>query len=310
MTLLKGSESGKYLAPGGVNFYKSLLKDSYLLESEEHEPDSSINTFAISYKEEFFEFKPSINVILDQKSLREIKKEIFLTIIAKENISRQCEIIYEEIINFRENKPLELVLKEKHFEKFTFNNSIYLDAIVYSKEKGKFPTIESIKRFTLRFTGILGLFTPEPRPPEFFEIHGGGKNSMSLTIIEAEDKDQFTDLNASEILKVYINENCVREFDSMLNQNVATSNALSIYWVSNIVNQAVLKLFEICDKYPIPKNPESIASRIFKFLKINNEDEYKHMRFLIQSNPESINIKIQNELKLSEIIQDFRGKKK
>ena len=72
MTIIKGSESGEYLAPGGVNFYKSLLKDSYFLESEDNEPDSSINTFAISYREEFFEFKPSINVILDENSLRKI----------------------------------------------------------------------------------------------------------------------------------------------------------------------------------------------------------------------------------------------
>jgi hypothetical protein len=34
------------------------------------------------------------------------------------------------------------------------------------------------------------------------------------------------------------------------------------------------------------------------------------MRILIQNNPENVNIKIQNELKLSEKIQDFRGKKK
>ncbi len=310
MTIIKGSESGEYLAPGGVNFYKSLLKDSYFLESEDHEPDSSINTFAISYREEFFEFKPSINVILDENSLRKIKKEIFLTIIVKENISRQCEILYEEMVDLKENKTIQLILEEKYFENFTFNNSIHLDAIVYSKEKDKLPTIESIKRFTLRFTGILGLFSPEPRPPEFFEIYGGGKNSMSLTIIEAENKDQFTDLNASEILKVYINENCVREFDLMLNQNIATSDALSIYWVSNIVTQAVLKLFAVCDKYPIPKNSESIASRILKFLEINSEDEYDQMRILIQNNPENVNIKIQNELKLSEKIQDFRGKKK
>ena len=111
MTIIKGSESGEYLAPGGVNFYKSLLKDSYFLESEDHEPDSSINTFAISYREELFEFKPSINVILDENSLRKIKKEIFLTIIVKENISRQCEIIYEEMLDLKENKTIQLILE-------------------------------------------------------------------------------------------------------------------------------------------------------------------------------------------------------
>ena len=42
-------------------------------------------------------------------------------------------------------------LEEKYFENFTFNNSIHLDAIVYSKEKDKLPTIESIKRFREKF---------------------------------------------------------------------------------------------------------------------------------------------------------------
>ena len=135
MTFIKGLESGDYLAPSGLNFYKSLLKDSYLQESEEIEPDSSINTFSIAYKEEFFESSPTINIIFDQKSLKGIKKEIFLTVIAKENISRQCEIIFEKPLLINESKTLKITLRESQFRKFTFNNSIHIDVIVYSKEK-------------------------------------------------------------------------------------------------------------------------------------------------------------------------------
>ena len=310
MTFIKGLESGDYLAPGGLNFYKSLLKDSYLQESEEIEPDSSINTFSIAYKEEFFESSPTINIVFDQKSLKGIKKEIFLTVIAKENISRQCEIIFEKPLLINESKTLKITLRESQFRKFTFNNSIHIDVIVYSKENNKLPTIEAIKRFSLRFTGILGLFSPEPRSPEFFEIYGGGKDSLCLTMVEANEHEQFTDLDAIELIKVYINVNCVKDFDLMLSQNNATSRALSIYWVSNIVSQVAIKLFEICDKYPIPTNTESIASKLLEYLNINNEDEYFKMRDLIQNNPDFINIKIQNKLQLTSKINDFRGKKK
>ena len=94
----------------------------------------------------------------------------------------------------------------------------------------------------------------------------------------------------------------------MLNQNIATSDALSIYWVSNIVTQAVLKPFAVCDKYQ-SQNSESIASRILKFLEINSEDEYDQMRISIQNNPENVNIKIQNELKLSEKFKTLEGRK-
>ena len=66
-------------------------------------------------------------------------------------------------------------LRESQFRKFTFNNSIHIDVIVYSKENNKLPTIEAIKRFSLRFTGILGLFSPEPRSPEFLKFMVEGK---------------------------------------------------------------------------------------------------------------------------------------
>ena len=39
------------------------------------------------------------------------------------------------MVDLKENKPIQFILEEKYFENFTFNNSIHLDAIVYSKEK-------------------------------------------------------------------------------------------------------------------------------------------------------------------------------
>mgnify|MGYP001351938469 CR=1 FL=1 len=145
MKINKGSESGAYLPPKNIPFYKSLLKQTYFLEKGEDIGDENIINFAINKKEDFFDGNPVVKICLEEKDCREIKGDLFFTVILKEDKTREYLTLEKKLVDFEEGFEYEIYLEEKHFNSFALNSNLHIDAIVFSKQNGGLPKIESLK---------------------------------------------------------------------------------------------------------------------------------------------------------------------
>ena len=314
MDWIKGSESGDYIPPKGLPFYKSLLKSSYFLEKDNDIPDESIVTFAIDDKESFLADNPIINIVVDENDYKKIKKELFLTIILKEELSRKAKVIHNEKLNFNNDDEFEktINLDQNHFKEFSLSSSMNIDAIIYSKDDRKIPNIEGLKRFTLRFSGIAGIFSINEQTPEFFISKGGGANSLTMLMIDYESENDLIEKNSCDIVKVYINSNFSSQYKNMIGQvSSSTSDTLAIMWTTNIIAQVILKLFEILEEYPNDiENELSMASKIFELYEINDAQKFAEQKIKIKTNPQIVSTFIEHKLNLGDRIKNFRGKKR
>ena len=314
MQFIKGSESGDYIPPKGNPHYETLLKSSYFLEKDNDNPDESLLIFPIEDKDSFFEDNPIINIVVDESDYGNIDKELYLTIILKEEISRKAKVIKNEKLNFDDANEFEksVNFREDHFKEFSLSSSINVDAIIYSKGDNKIPNIEAFKRFTLRFSGIAGIFSIIEQPPEFFSNNDGGPNSLTFLKIDYENENDLKEKNSCDIVKVYINSSFSTPYKNMLNQiSSSTSDTLSIMWTTNIISQIILQVFEILDDYPNDiENEDSVVARIFKLYDIDDERKFTEAKDRIKRSPQKINTFIEDKLNLGENINKFRGKKR
>lgn len=312
MRINKGSESGAYLPPENIPFYKSLLKKTYFLEKEEDIGDENIASFAINNKEDFFDGNPIIKVCLDENNCREIQENLFITILLKEEQTRQYIKVMEKLINFDEDFVHDIFLKKEHFNNFALNSNIHLDVIAFTKISEGLPKIESLKRFNLQFGGIANWFSIESRDEEFFINRKGGPNTLSLTDVVFIDKDELLEKNASEIVKVYINKSCSEQYDRMTAQkNNLISQTLCLNWASNVFTQAALKLLKEFDNYPSEINNEnSLAAKTFNLFNITDDISFQEIKSYAFDNPEIIHMKVQDFLEIASIVKDYRGRNK
>ena len=311
MKFNRGSESGEYLPPNNIPFYKSLLKKTFFLERGEDIGDENIIHFAINNKEDFFDGNPIIKVCLEENDCKEIEGDLFLTILLKEEKTRQYKQVEDKLLNFEKGFNFDIFLEEKHFKGFALNSNIHIDTIVYSNSKKGLPIIESFKRFNLQFGGIANWFSIESRPEEFFIDKKGGPNTLFLTEVIFVDRDELIEKNAAEIVKVYINNSCSKEYDRMTAQkNNPISETLCLNWASDVFYQATLKLFTEFEDYPSKiENEESLAAKTFDLFNIEDEISYQEMRNYALNSPEIIHMKVQNFLEISSKVGTYKGRK-
>ena len=311
MKFNRGSESGEYLPPKNIPFYKSLLKKTFFLEREEDIGDENIIHFAINNKQDFFDGNPMIKICLDEKDCKEIEEDLFIAILLKEEKTRQYKQVENKLLNFEKGFNFDIFLEEQHFNSFALISNIHIDAIVYSKSEKGLPIIESFKRFNLQFGGIANWFSIESRSEEFFIDRKGGPNTLFLTEVIFSDRDELIEKNAAEIVKVYINNSCSKEYDRMTAQkNNPISETLCLNWASDVFYQATIKLFHEFEDYPHPiDNKESLAAKTLDLFNIEDDISYKEMRDYAFNSPEIIHMKVQNFLEIASKIGTYKGKK-
>ena len=311
MKINRGSESGEYLPPKNIPFYKSLLKKTLFLEKGEDIGDENILHFAINNKEDFFDGNPMIKVRLEEQNCKKIDGDIFIAILLKEEKTRQYNQVEDKLLNFEKGFNFDICFEKQHFNGFALNSNVHVDAIVYTKSNKGLPKIESFKRFNLQFGGIANWFSIESRSKEFFIDKKGGANTLFLTEVIYGDRDELTQKGAAEIVKVYINESCSEQYDRMTAQkNNPISETLMLNWACDVFNQAALKLFREFEDYPSEiENEESLAAKTFDLFTIKDDISYKEFREYAIYNPEIIHMKIQNFLEIASKIETYKSRK-
>ena len=303
-----GSEKGLRLTPKGIDHYADLLGKSYILLSSDQKEDPSTTTFSIADRQDLLDGNGSVNLCLDQEALTSLRdKQLTLCVLAKESSSRSCNVIYNASIDansFSHNVPL----AADSFKGFAFNSSIFIDALIYEVSPLYGYIIQGFKRFSLSFSAIAGLWSIEAREPDFFVKRGGGVETLFLTEV-TQDEDDLVSRPAFEVVKVYINNTCVREFERLTNKADTAGDVLRRFFVHSVLLKISQQLFKSFESYPGQCDDGSVASKVLEILDIQSEVDYESLAQQSKYDPEQLSLRIQNRLSLSGTVSKFTGGK-
>ena len=306
-----GSEKGLKLTPSGIEHYSDLLKDTTLALSSDELPDPEKTVFAISDRRDILENPPNLHVWINKSSLQTLMAEhLYLALMAKEPSSRSCRVIQNERLHDEQTQTV-LSLSRDDFSGFAFGSSIFIDVLVYSKAKadGEGPLIQGFKRFSLSFSAVAGLWSIQSVEPQFFVNRGGGLNTMFLTEMDFDGEEDLTTKPAIDVVTVFINNVCAREFERLTNKPDASGDVIRRFFVHGIILKIAQQLLVTCSEYPRQADDGSVASKLLEILQINSDGDYLSLRDNAQRDPEKLSLRIQNRLELTSAISRFKGGK-
>jgi len=310
MTLkYSGSEKGLRLFPQGVEHYSQLLQETSLQIRTESDPDPSQVVYSITDRSELLENPVVINIAIDGKLISDLPNEnLFLAILVKESSSRSCEIAYQATLNNAAQKS-RVEIDEDLFLNFSYNSSIFIDVVVFDKTSEYGHRIQALKRFSLSFASIAGLWSIEAVDPQYFINRGGGGDTMFITEMEFEGEEDLTMKPAIEVVKVCLNKNCVIEFGRLTNKLDTSGDVLRRFFVHSIILKISQQLLKVCNSYPRQADDGSVAAKILDILNVDSEADYDSLQNEARRDPERLSLRIQNKLQLTSSIAKYTGKK-
>jgi len=310
MTLkYSGSEKGLRLNPQGVEHYSQLLQETSLQIRTESDPDPSQVVYSITDRSELLENPVVINIAIDGKLISDLPNEnLFLAILVKESSSRSCEIAYQATLNNAAQKS-RVEIDEDLFLNFSYNSSIFIDVVVFDKTSEYGHRIQALKRFSLSFASIAGLWSIEAVDPQYFINRGGGGDTMFITEMEFEGEEDLTMKPAIEVVKVCLNKNCVIEFGRLTNKLDTSGDVLRRFFVHSIILKISQQLLKVCNSYPRQADDGSVAAKILDILNVDSEADYDSLQNEARRDPERLSLRIQNKLQLTSSIAKYTGKK-
>lgn len=310
MLKYSGSEKGLRLNPKGVEHYSQLLKETSLQISPESDCDPTQVVFSITERSELLESPVIVNIAIEEKLIKDIPGNcLSLAVIVKESSSRSCEIAYQAELKNVATAAQSITLDETLFTNFAYGSSIFIDVIVYDKSPEYGYRVQALKRFSLSFASIAGLWSIEAVDPQYFINRGGGTNTMFITEMEFDGEEDLTMKPAIEVVKVCVNKNCVIEFGRLTNKLDTSGDVLRRFFVHSIILKISQQLLKVCTTYPRQADDGSVAAKLLDILSVNSEAEYFSLQDEVRRDPERLSLRIQNKLQLTSSIAKYTGKK-
>lgn len=310
MTLkYSGSEKGLKLNPKGVEHYSQLLKETSLQIRHEADLDPTQVVYSITDKNELLENRITVNISIDENLAEELPREsVSVAVLIKESSSRSCEIAYQAQLD-KSNHKKKVELDEELFRNFSYNSSIFIDVVVYDKSPEYGFRIQALKRFSLSFASIVGLWSIEAVDPQYFINRGGGADTMFITEMEFDGEEDLTMKPAIDVVKVCLNKNCVIEFGRLTNKLDTSGDVLRRFFVHSIILKISQQLLKVCSSYPRQADDGSVAAKILDILSVNSEADYFMLQDEVRRDAERLSLRIQNKLQLTSSIAKYTGKK-
>jgi hypothetical protein len=310
MTLkYSGSEKGLKLNPQGVEHYSQLLKETSLQIKPEGDSDPTQIVYSIADRNELLENQITVNIVINESLVQDLPAEsVSVAILVKESSSRSCEIAYQAPLN-RDNYKKQITLDEELFKNFSYSSSIFIDVVVYDKSPEYGFRIQALKRFSLSFASIAGLWSIEAVDPQYFVSRGGGVNTMFITEMEFDGEEDLTMKPAIDVVKVFLNKNCVIEFGRLTNKLDTSGDVLRRFFVHSIILKISQQLLNVCSSYPRQADDGSVAAKILDILSVDSEADYFTLQDEVRRDPERLSLRIQNKLQLTSSIAKYTGKK-
>lgn len=310
MTLkYSGSEKGLKLNPQGVEHYSQLLQDTSLQIRTETDPDPAQIVFSITDRSELLENPIAVNIAINEKLISNLPSDnLSLAILIKESSSRSCEIAYQSTLDKATHKE-QVELDEALFLNFSYTSSIFIDVVVFDKTSEFGHRVQALKRFSLSFASISGLWSIEAVDPQYFINRGGGADTMFITEMEFEGEEDLTMKPAIDVVKVCLNKNCVIEFGRLTNKLDTSGDVLRRFFVHSIILKISQQLLKVCNSYPRQADDGSVAAKILDILNVDSEADYFSLQDEVRRDPERLSLRIQNKLQLTSTISKYTGKK-
>lgn len=165
------------------------------------------------------------------------------------------------------------------------------------------------KRFSLSFSAVAGLWSIEAVEPQFFISRGGGSDTMFITVMEFDGEDDLTSKPAIDVVKVYVNKDCVRELERLTNKSDTSGDVIRRFFVHSIILKIAQQLMTVCLTYPRQSDDGSVASRILEILNIDTETAYIQLQQEASRDPQSLSLRVQHKLELSNAVGKYTGGK-
>lgn len=298
-----GSETGSVLFADGAEEKYQVFEPSYIQQDADSSADPTKLQFDVA-PEDFFSNSPKLVVSYDHivlnKLLDENPEGITISIILKEQLSRRARCILEKVVDKQriESGVLNIDFAEQDFRSFSLTGDLYVDLIATVADQTWIKRLVGFKRFNLMFGIGKGLFTPIPKPPDFFESYGAGKDTLWLVSLTATGPSSFTDVLASEIIQVFINEDSYVKFGRLCNAGVA-GDLLASLFVVDVVSEAVSALFRLCPELPQEVVSGSICSKLLPKLGLDKPEDYQEFRNRWIDNSSILRAKVQDMCALS-----------
>lgn len=298
-----GSETGSILFADGAQDKYRLFEPSYIQLDAESSADPGEFQFDVS-PEEFFLNLPRLVVCFDNSVLNRMLSEnsgaLSFSIILKEQLSRRSMSICQQFVDkeLLASNKLEIILDGNDFSSFSLTGDVYVDLIATVTDSTWVKKIVGFKRFNLMFGVGKGLFTPIPKPPEFFEQNGAGRDTLWLVSLNVTGPSSFTEVLASDIIQVFINEDSAVKFGRLCNAGVA-GDLLARLFVVDVVSEAVNALFNSCANLPSDVMSGSICSKLLPRMGLDKPENYTELLHRWRDNPSVVRSRIQDMCSLS-----------
>jgi hypothetical protein len=114
---------------------------------------------------------------------------------------------------------------------------------------------------------------------------------------------------AIDVVKVYLNKDCVREFERLTNKSDTSGDVIRRFFVHSIILKIAQQLVTACVTYPKKADDGSVASKILEILNIDTEASYLSLQQEALRDPETLSLRIQHRLSLSGAIAKYTGGK-
>lgn len=280
------------------------FKLSFLQPTPEFAPTPEQDSFDAS-PDDFFLDTPRLTVRIDPDCINKLQEtcssDITISVVLKEGIYKRSALAISYVLDRSEVDNDEIVdLNKGLFTRFSLINDIYVDLLATVPNERWGPTIVGFKRFSLLFGLGKGLFSPIPKPAEFFIQRGAGEDAMWLVEIDATDSTCFTDLPATEVLKVFINESSSSKFGRLCNVGVA-GDLLSRLFVVDVISEALYQMLKICPDLPTSNDAGSLSAKMLDKLDLGLPDKYQDFRSRALNNAPLVRAKVQNLCEISSV---------
>lgn len=298
-----GSETGSILFADGAQDKYLLFGPSYIQQDAESSADPTELQFDV-FPEEFFLNLPRLVVCFDDSVLKRLLADnsgiLSISIVLKEQLSRRSKCISQWSVDkaLIESDQLDIVFDVNDFTSFSLTGDIYVDLIATVADPTWVKKIVGFKRFNLMFGIGKGLFTPIPKPPEFFEQNGAGRDALWLVSLNTTGPSSFTEDLASDIIQVFINEDSAVKFGRLCNAGVA-GDLLARLFVVDVVSEAVSALFNACSNLPTDVMSGSICSKLLPRMGLDRPESYTELWHRWRDNPSIVRSRIQDMCTLS-----------
>ena len=304
-----GSEKGLRLAPKGVEHYSDLLGKTSLLLSTDDKAEPGRTVVPVSDRRVLLDGGVVVEVSIPETLIDFFHgKDLMLAILVKETASRSSRVAFQ--CTLEEALSLgRLEITKDLFKGLAFISSIFIDVLVYEVTTEYGYLVQALIRFSLSFSAVAGLWSIEAVEPKFFISRGGGKDTMFITTMEYEGEEDLTMKPAIDVVKVYINKDCVREFERLTNKADASGDVIRRFFVHSIILKIAQQLVTACANYPREADDGSVASKILEILNIETEADYLSLQQEALRDAETLSLRIQHRLSFSSAIAKYTGGK-